>query len=161
MLAGLLFLFPLAILAAGASANSPLRREDAGRFARRQLTDITAANGTGILRYLQVTRRWRWMGAAGGLALTPLLVAEMSFGVSPYLPLAGWLAGVAGGEIAFGRFRAPSRAPFLALFRVPSPRLSAPLSGAGRGDGGWACGWFRPCSPRPGRAARLSPAERH
>ncbi|MCK2221392.1 hypothetical protein MF672_047455 [Actinomadura sp. ATCC 31491] len=96
---------------AGASANSPLHRKDAERYARRQSALITPANGTAILRYLQVTRRWRWMGAAGGLALLPLAGAPGSSSLGPYLPLTGWLLGALAGELALGRHRSGRRRP--------------------------------------------------
>ncbi|MGN9836667.1 hypothetical protein ACTMTI_00960 [Nonomuraea sp. H19] len=101
MLIGLLVLASVAIPIAGAAANSPMHRVDVERFARRQMVHVTASNGNRILRYLQVTQRWRWMGMAAGLAIMPIAWSSGTFSVSPYFPLTGWLLGVAAGEMAF------------------------------------------------------------
>ncbi|TMR98057.1 hypothetical protein [Nonomuraea basaltis] len=88
------------------------------RFARRQMLDVTAFNGRHILRYLQVTQRWRWMGTAAGVTAMPLTMTTSSFSVSPYFPVTGWLLGAVAGEIAFGRAIGRIRRP-LGMRLVP------------------------------------------
>jgi hypothetical protein len=123
LLIGLVILASVVIPVVGAAANSPLHRMDAERFAGRQMVDVTAFNGSHILRYLQVTRRWRWMGTAAGMTALPLTMTAESFQLSPYFPVTGWLLGAMAGEIAFGR--ATGRVRRRLGMRLVPPALTA------------------------------------
>lgn len=100
------------------AANSPLRPGDLARFTHRQLVDVTAFNGAHILRYLQVTRRWRWMGWTAGTATLAVAMNAGTSGLGPYFPVTGWLLGVVAGEIAVGRAKSRIRRP-LGMRLVP------------------------------------------
>ncbi|MEU8247103.1 hypothetical protein [Nonomuraea sp. NPDC048916] len=121
--------------------NTPMDRAVADRFAHRHLVDFSVFNGDRILRYLQVTRRSRWLGAAAGLAFCFATITQDTFFLSPYFPVAGWLLGAMAAEIGFARSRARGRRPL---------GIGSPLRGS------LSCGGRRPRSPVPS-APRGSP----
>jgi hypothetical protein len=110
---------PIAVQA----TNWPIEHVSASRFALRQKVGVTPFNGTEILRYLQVMRRFRWAGTTVGAALELVTIVDGTFTISPYYLVTGWLLGVVAGELAFGRRRGRRfrRPPGLSL--APPPLL--------------------------------------
>ncbi|GGO82452.1 hypothetical protein GCM10012289_73720 [Nonomuraea cavernae] len=98
-------------------------RTAAERFARRQRVDLTIFNGDRILLYLQVRRRYRWLGAATGLVCCVATFTQGAIVISAYLPLAGWLLGSIVAEIGFARSRPRVRRRL--DVRLAPPRLTS------------------------------------
>ncbi|MFI6596396.1 hypothetical protein ACIBHX_09110 [Nonomuraea sp. NPDC050536] len=86
---------PLAIMA----VNVSLGPEAVKRFARRQQVDISAFNGNQVIGYLQVTRRWMWIGLAAGPAWT----IASGLTISPFPFVVGWLFGIVVAEVGFAK----------------------------------------------------------
>ncbi|NRQ32250.1 hypothetical protein HII36_10435 [Nonomuraea sp. NN258] len=103
------------------------------RFTRQHRIVLTAFNGAKILRQLLITRQFRVVGAATGVAIALAAAVRDTWTIGPVAPLAGWLAGVVLAEIVFPRAdRVRFRRP-LAVNLVPVPltwlwRLSAIVS---------------------------------
>ncbi|MFI7441141.1 hypothetical protein [Nonomuraea indica] len=111
----------------------PLPRSLADHFADRQTLTVTVFNGDRIIRYLQVTRRFRWIGGGVGTALAVAVVAHDG-SLSPYFPITGWFLGGVAAEFVFTRFRPRMRRPhgmcLSSSLLVGIWRFSAALSAA-------------------------------
>ncbi|MDF2708579.1 MAG: hypothetical protein K0R62_4231 [Nonomuraea muscovyensis] len=128
-----LALSALAVPVAYSWATVPLPRYLADHFARKQTAAVTVFNGDRIIRYLQVSRRFRWIGGGVGMALAATVMVHDAT-VSPYFPITGWFLGAVAAEFAFTRFRPRMGRPhgmrLASSLLVGIWRLSAALSAA-------------------------------